>query len=366
MRSCMKKALKDYAQGEEGLDEPPVKDKETLFSLLDEAIEQAFSFCTLHHIALAEVMAGDDVFAKLGLFNGFANTLLGDEDARRSFYVYENTVSALYEACKPDVLSRGKTRAVAALVYLRGVTEALIQQQDIEKVVQRIGELLDESVAVNNAEAFKAKDFEAQYEIIKRDKHWDLSRIDFDKLRQDFGVTVYKNIEIADLRQFIAHKLELMLAQNSTRGGFAQRFQKIIDAYNAGSTSAEQYFEDLVKFTADLKAEDERALREGLSEDELEVFDLLCKDNMTQAETRRVKLAAKALLHRLVNEPPKVLVQDWYKTDQTRRIVRSAVAEVLDRELPQDSYDRVLFQAKCDNVFHLVLDYAAQGRKWVA
>ena len=77
-------------------------------------------------------------------------------------------------------------------------------------------------------------------------------------------------------------------------------------------------------------------------------------------------LSAKALLHRLRDEPPKVLVQDWYKTDQTRKIVRSTVAEVLDRELPVESYDRVLFQAKCDNVFHLVLDLAAQGRKWAA
>ena len=87
---------------------------------------------------------------------------------------------------------------------------------------------------------------------------------------------------------------------------------------------------------------------------------------MTQAATQKVKLAAKALLHRLQSEPPKVLVQDWYKTDQTRRIVRSTVAEVLDRELPQESYDRVLFQAKCDNVFDLVLDHAAQGRKWAS
>ena len=360
----MKKALKDYAQGEDGLDEPPVKDKESLFKLLDDAIDQATAFCTSQGIALAEVMAHEDVFAKLGLFNGFANTLLGNDDARRSFYVYENTVSALYEACKPEVLARGKARAVAALAYLRGVTEALIHEQDIEKVVQRIAELLDESVVVDNAETFKVKDFEAQYQIIKRGKLWDLSKIDFDKLRQDFGTATYKNIEIADLRQFITHKLELMLAQNSTRGNFAQRFQKIIDAYNAGSTSTEQYFDDLVKFTADLKAEDERAAREGLNEDELEIFDLLCKESMTLMETQKVKLAAKALLHRLQDEPPRVLVQDWYKTDQTRRIVRSAVAEVLDRELPQESYDRALFQTKCDNVFHLVLDCAAQGRKW--
>ena len=362
----MKQALKDYAQGEDGQDEPAVRDKESLFVLLDDAIAQATAFCTAQGIALAEVMAADDVFAKLGLFNGFANTLLGNDDARRSFYVYENTVSALYEACKPEVLTRGKARAVAALAYLRGVTEALIQEQDIEKVVQRIAELLDESVVVDNTEAFKAKEFEAQYQIIKRGKLWDLSKVDFDKLRQDFKAATYKNIEIADLRQFIARKLELMLAQNSTRGNFAQRFQTIIDAYNAGSTSTEAYFDDLVKFTADLKAEDQRAMREGLTEDELEIFDLLCKESMTQAERQKVKLAAKALLHRLQDEPPKVLVQDWYKTDQTRRIVRSAVAEVLDRELPQDSYDRALFQVKCDNVFHLVLDHAAQGHQWAA
>ncbi len=362
----MKAALRDYAQGEEGLDEAPVRDKESLFGLLEEAVDQALDFCSAQGIALRDAMAGQDVFAKLGLFNDFANTLLGSDEARRSFYVYENTVSALYEACKPEVLSRGKGRVVAALAYLRGITESLVQAQDIEKVVLRVADLLDESVVVNDAEAFHAKEFESQFQLIKRGRNWDLSRIDFDQLRADFGKTSYKNIEITDLRQFLARKLEAMLNANSTRGNFAGRFQEIVDAYNAGSTSAEQYFEDLVRFAADLREEEQRTVREGLSEEELELFDLLRKDDLTQAETQRVKLAAKALLHRLLEEPPKVLVQDWFKSDQTRKIVRSAVAEVLDRELPQESYDRVLFQTKCDNVFHLILEQAAQGRRWAA
>lgn len=362
----MRKALKDYAQGEDGLDEPPVRDKAALIALLDDAAEQAIAYCAASGIGLREVLAGGDVFAKIGLFNEFANTLLGSDELRRTFYVYENTVSALYEACKPEVLGQNKARVVAALAYLRGVTEALVEQLDIDKVAQRIVELLDESVVVNNSEGFKAKEFEAQYQIIKRGRTWDLSRIDFDKLRQDFGQAVYKNIEIADLRGFIARKLEQMLALNSTRSPFAQRFQQIIDTYNAGGSSTEQYFEHLVQFSQEMRSEDERAVREGLTEDALEIFDLLCKETMTQAETQKVKLAAKALLHRLQDEPPKVLVQDWYKTDQTRRIVRAVVAEVLDRELPLESYDRVLFQTKCDNVFHLVLDHAAQGHKWAA
>lgn len=360
----MKKALRDYAQGEEGLDEPPVRDKSALRTLLDDAIEQALSYCAASGIQLGEILASGDVFARIGLFNGFADALLASDELRRTFYVYENTVSALYEACKPEVLGQDKARTVAALAYLRGVTEALVEQQDIDQVAQRVSELLDESVVANNAEGFQAREFEAQYRIVKRGRTWDLSRIDFDQLRQDFGQAAYKNIEIADLRGFIAHKLELMLAQNSTRGQFAQRFQQILDKYNAGGSSTEQYYEELVQFSQDMRAEDERHLREGLSEDELEIFDLLRKDSMTQTETQKVKLAAKALLHRLRDEAPKVLVQDWYKTDQTRRIVRSAVAEVLDRELPLESYDRVLFQTKCDNVFHLVLDLAAQGRKW--
>lgn len=362
----MKKALKDYAQGEDGLDEPPVRDKDALFKLLDDAVEQALGYCDANGISLRKVLALGDVFTKVGLFNEMANTLLGTDELRRTFYVYENTVSALYEACKPEVLGQNKARVVAALAYLRGVTEALVEQQDIDKVAQRVAELLDESVVVNNAEGFTAKEFEAQYQIIKRGRTWDLSRIDFDKLREDFGAATYKNIEIADLRGFIAHKLELMLAQNSTRGSFAQRFQAIIDNYNAGGSSTEQYFEQLTQFTQDMRAEDERAAREGLTEDELEIFDLLRKESMTVAETQKVKLAAKALLHRLLDEQPTVLVQDWFKTDQTRRIVRSAVAEVLDRELPVESYDRGLFQTTCDNVFHLVLDQAAQGRKWAA
>ena len=156
-----------------------------------------------------------------------------------------------------------------------------------------------------------------------------------------------------------------MLQQNATRTDFAQRLQEIIDAYNSGGSSTENYYEDLMKFTEELRAEDERHIREGLTDDELELFDLLKKDKMTQEETQKVRLAAKSLLHRLLQEQPRVLVQDWYKDTQTKKVVRSAVEKVLDSNLPE-SYDRVLFREKCDNVFYLMLDYASHGRKWAA
>ena len=107
------------------------------------------------------------------------------------------------------------------------------------------------------------------------------------------------------MRQFIEKKLAEMLAQNTTRSDFAQRLQSVIDAYNSGATATEDYYDQLAAYAAELKDEAERHVREGLTEDELELFDLLKKDAMTQDETLRVKLAAKRLLKRLVEEMEK-------------------------------------------------------------
>ena len=139
----------------------------------------------------------------------------------------------------------------------------------------------------------------------------------------------------------------------------------MIDAYNSGTSSADNAYAELMAFTTTLRDEDERHIREGLTEDELEVFDLLRKDAMTQDETQRVRLAAKDLLRRLIEEHPKLLVQDWHKDNQTLRKVRSEIERVLHQDLP-DSYDRSLFKQKCDNVFDLALDYAQRGKKWAA
>ncbi len=360
----MKIALKDYAQGgNEG--DTPVREKSELFRLLDEALEQGLSFCSEKGIELKEVLAGEDVFKNIDLFNKFADILLAGDEMRKEFNVYENTISSLYEACKPEVLNFRKARDVAIFQYLRGIVDSLIEQADIESVSRKIAELLDESVVVNDADSFKAKQYSAEYKIIQKGKKWDLSKIDFDKLREEFKEATYKNIEIADLRAFLQQKLEQMLQNNSTRTDFAQRLQEIIDRYNSGGSSTENYYDDLVKFTEDLRAEEERHIREGLSEDELEIFDLLKKEKMSQDETQKVKLAAKLLLHRLLEEHPKVLVQDWFKDTQTKKQVHSAVEQVLDRELPE-SYDRVLFREKCENVFNLMLDYANHGKKWAA
>jgi type I restriction enzyme R subunit len=100
---------------------------------------------------LQEALDGGDVFTKLGRFNGFADTLLASEEQRKSFNVYENTISSLYEACKPEVLGQGKSQVVSAFQFLRGVMDAIVEQADIDNAVRRIEALMDASVVVDNA-----------------------------------------------------------------------------------------------------------------------------------------------------------------------------------------------------------------------
>ena len=360
----MKKALSDYALGDDRERESPVQDKANLFDLLDDALHQGTAFCDGLGIALEEVLEGGNAFGKVKLFQSFADRLLEKDAHWKEFKVYENTISALYEACKPEILAGHFRPMVPVFQYLRGVVDASIGQADIEAVKQKIGDLLDQSVVTSNSALFQSE-AKAEFRIVQKGKTLDLSKLDFDKLKEEFKETEFKHIEIANLREFIVKKLEDMLRDNRTRTNFAEKFQEIINRYNAGGMATENYFDELVKYAEGLKEEDERHTREGLTKDELELFDILKREKMTKAEEIKVKNAARHLLKRLVEEQPKVLVQDWYKDKQSQLRVKTAVEEVMDQDLPE-TYDRILFKEKSAKLFELIYDYASKGRKWAA
>ena len=173
----MKKALKDYAQGQEGLDDPPVKEKEELFKLLDEATDQGLSFCLGKQIDLKAILAEKAVFRNINKFNEYADILLGRDEWRKSFQVYENTISTFYEACKPEILGSGRQPIIAVFQYLRGVIDSIIGQQDVDSASLRIGALLDESVVVDEANyaGRTAGDPAPEFQIVQTGRTWDLS-----------------------------------------------------------------------------------------------------------------------------------------------------------------------------------------------
>ena len=122
-----------------------------LFTLLDDAIAQGKEFCAGLGIDLAALFESEDVFKNLAAFDDYANQLLTKDEWRKGFAVYENTITGLYEACKPEILGNPIVRTVAVFQYLRGVLDAIIEQADIDAVALRIGELLDESLVVDDS-----------------------------------------------------------------------------------------------------------------------------------------------------------------------------------------------------------------------
>jgi type I restriction enzyme R subunit len=134
----MKEALKNYAPGEEGVDTVPVQEKDVLFQLLDDSIAQGMQFCAEREIDLEKVLKSKDVFKNVDLFGKYADKLLTKDEWRKAFAVYENTITSLFEACKPEIIGNPIVRSVAVFQYLRGVVDAIIEQKDIDAVTVRI------------------------------------------------------------------------------------------------------------------------------------------------------------------------------------------------------------------------------------
>lgn len=367
----MKQALKDFGKGssteeaKDVLDDSQVQEKAKLFELLDAAVSDGLQFCKSLDINLHQVFENKEVFHKVQLFDAFANQILAKDEFWKEFKVYENTISSLYESARPEILSDSNDRRIIAVFsYLRGVIDGILENDKLDEIKAKISRLLDQSIITKDEEQFFQKQNEA-YSLRKIGKIWDLSKINYEKLKEEFKDSKHKNIEITDLRQFIQKKLDDMLSENSSRILFMEKMQSIIEKYNSGGASTENYYDELVQFAEDLTKESERHVKEGLTPDELEIFDLLKKEKMTKDEEIKVKNAAKHLLHRLIEEQPKVLIQDWYKDSQTQAQVKSEVEKILDKDLPE-TYDRALFANKTNLLFQLIFDYSQKGIKWAA
>ena len=212
-------------------------------------------------------------------------------------------------------------------IYEIHLASGKVRPEKIESAQARINQLLDQSVI--------ATDDARKYIINEEGKELDLSIIDIDELKAEFRQVKNKNLVISDLRKLIEDKLEIMLKKNKTRTRFAERFKGIIDEYNSGGSQNEDFYEKLLELMKLMKEEESRHVKEDLSEEELEIFDLLCKDSLTKEEEKKVKLAAKNLYNTLIENKKELFVVDWQNDPTPREKVRSKIISVLNEYLPE-------------------------------
>lgn len=347
----MKKALGDYANPDNE-DEMPVKNIDELLELLDTTIDETNKFCKELNIYFDFILDAKETFAKVDLFNVYLNILLDKDEYKEEFKIHANLCRNIYEASKPEVFEMGwDNKYLSIIIYLDNMLKNSLRDENIERAKLELGKTLDLSV---RAEHLHEQDESDNYGIRKM-KTLNLSEINTDDIKKIIRESPYKNIEIQELRNFIEDKLEKLLQENKTRIKFSERYKRIIDRYNAGNTTNENYYEELLKFVDELKEEDKRHIRESLTVEELELYDLLKKENLTKKEEEQVKLSAKKLYESINREDSGTKIIDWYKDEQPRQAVRFRVEEVLDKYLP-DSYDKDIFIIKTDTIFTHIIE----------
>ena len=158
---------------------------------------------------------------------------------------------------------------------------------------------------------------------------YDISRIDFDRLKQEFERSPRQKTIVQNLKQVVEIRLQRLLQQNPLRTDFQQHYEEIVAAYNRekDQVTIEKTFEALLKLVQELDEEESRAIREGLDEESLAVFDLLKKPDLSTADIKRVKKVAVSLLDKLKDE--KLRVEQWRDKETTRDAVRITIHDFL-------------------------------------
>ena len=218
---------------------------------------------------------------------------------------------------------------------------------DISEVLGQVQEVLDESIAGMDVP-------ERPYNLV------DLSKIDFEKLHDRFKRSKHKNTDLERLKAAIRAQLEKLIQHNSTRADYLEKFEELIKSYNDGSRNIEQILEELLNFAETFSEEEQRHVREHLSEEELTIFDILTRPGpeLTQDEREEVKKVAQRVLDRLKT----LLGLDWRRITQARAKVKLAIEDTLDQGLPR-SYTPEIYKTKCSAVFmHVYESYYGEGK----
>ncbi len=349
--SNLQKALVIYAGSVDGADkdETPIKDKEALVKALQQALEQAKNFTQPLGVDTNSIMAAG-ALSRLGLIAKAVEVLVAPDDRRREFGQLAGAVTKAYKALLPDERAAPFLKPVAVFHMLADAVKAKLGPVDISAIQAKIAELLDErleGVAI----------LTPIVEGAGAEGRVDLSDIDFNKLAKLFETS--PKVAAERVREEAENKVKKMAEANPTRVNLVGKLEKLVAEYNAGSIDAEKFFEALKEFVDGLSEEEERASREGLTEEELAIFDLLTtpEPKLTKAEEMEVKLVARGLLaklHELVDG------LDWLLGQETRGAVWSEIRQRLN-ELPQEPYPDALWSAKVSQVWDFVTRRYAGG-----
>ncbi|NVK43183.1 MAG: type I restriction endonuclease subunit R [Oceanospirillaceae bacterium] len=333
----LRKALATFAgAGDEGHgggegENEPAKPNEELLESLNESISFVAEFLRKHDFELSRIIT-ETGFAKNAAIAQAKEVINQNDETRKRFEVMAREVFNKFKACinVPGVNGYRDLRDAISVLYKS--LQADKEKADISDIMKELYEIVDGSIDTTH----KVKEPKPDGERI-----YDISKIDFERLRQEFSRSERKNTTVQSLKHAVEKKLARLMMQNPLRTDYQEHYEKLVKEYNQEKDRVviEKTFEALLKLNEELSHEEKRAIREGLDEESLVLFDLLNKPNLLPKEIAKIKQVATTLLATLKEE--RLKVANWQQKESTRDAVKQQIFDFLYDErtgLPVEQY----------------------------
>jgi type I restriction enzyme, R subunit len=300
------------------------------------------AFCLTINIDIQAILDADSYYERVDLLKDVGEKVWKDTQTYEQFMGYVDAIVKQVD----DIVPHKEASAFVPYKQLfatiaRAANDAThIFQDDIQDVAKDIGDVLDDSVLTVNW-AIRNDPLEKLY---------NLSKVDFEALKRRFEQG-RKHTSVERLRTATNRHLQAMVERNQTRLSYLDKFNEMVEDYNAGAIGVDEIFSELLKIVDEIQVEEQRHLKEGLTEEELAVFDLLTRPKKTLSDRERIAIkdTVKTLLATLKTEKLKL---DWRNSDVDRATVRVAIEDILDPVWGDMGLDDDVYAGKVADVYN--------------
>ena len=323
---ALRKALADYTANAGGLGgADPTVDKEKLIARIGDTVAKTETFLSERKIDLDLLIAAEG-FAKLSYLQDAANAVCGSMEDKKSFSTYASELKRLMKYTDRDDVTGHMRRQCEAIAAIYGMLQKKRKHTDTTDLMVEINAIINDYVEIEPQ----------QPNAITAPPRFDISAIDFDLLRREFAKTRRKNLLMRDLDEAIRRQLDKMVFANPKRIDYYERYREIIQSYNGEQDRAtiEKTFLDLMDLADRMSREEQRYAREGFaSDEELSLYDMLFRDDLSKNDIKKLKTAASDLLRKIKTKISEL--DHWTDKQETRAVVDTLIRDVLWETLPE-------------------------------
>lgn len=341
---ALRKALADYTanSGGKGGDDPTV-DKDELIARIIETIEKAKAFLTENDFDIQMLIDAYD-FLKLSHLQEAANAVCGSIKDKKTFTTYASELNRLMKYTDRNDITGNTRKEYEAIAAIYAELQKKRKHVNTTDLMVEINHIISSYVEIQENPLMVCED----------PVRFDISAIDFDLLHREFAKVKKKNLVMRDLQEIIRQKLNKMLFSNPNRINYYERYQQIIEDYNKEQDRAtiEKTFTDLMNLANQMNQEEQRYVREGFaSDEELSLYDMLFRDDLSKNDIKKLKEVAAGLLHKIKAKISEL--DHWTDKQETKAAIDNLIRDTLWAELPE-CYDEISISAYRQNIYEYV------------